>query len=72
MNGDGSSQKRLTVQGKSYAGALSPDGTRIAYDSASSPDKRRNYQIYTMNVDGSNQVNITKTGGDDKAPSWSR
>ena len=60
MNGDGSSQKRLTVQGKSYAGALSPDGTRIAYDSASSPDKRRNYQIYAMNVDGSDQVNITR------------
>ncbi|MCL5961327.1 MAG: hypothetical protein M1358_18795, partial [Chloroflexi bacterium] len=71
MNGDGSSQKRLTVQGKSYGGALSPDGTRVAYDSASSADKKRNYQIHTMNVDGSDVKRLTNNQSEDWYPSWS-
>ena len=30
-----------------------------------------NYQVYSMNADGSNQVNLTNTSSSDGEPSWS-
>ena len=68
MNPDGSGATRLHVYGSDPD--LSPDGTKIVYCSL-----RDNIysQIYTMNVDGSDQKRITtiKTG-DACGPVWSR
>jgi Tol biopolymer transport system component len=71
MNTDGTNQKRLTVEGRSYAGTLSPDGTKIVYDSASSWDKKSNYQIYVMNVDGTGVQRLTTRQSEDWYPAWS-
>jgi Tol biopolymer transport system component len=45
----------------------SPDGTKIAF-------KRTSYgngEIYVMDADGSNQINLTNNPADDSMPSWS-
>jgi len=57
MNADGSSQTRLTLDNEwNYDATWSPDGTRIAYTHGSTiPD------IFAMNADGSNPVNLTNT-----------
>jgi hypothetical protein len=45
----------------------SHDGAKIAFVS----HRDGNDEIYTMNTDGSDQLRITSSGGDDRAPSWS-
>lgn len=45
---------------------ISPDGTRIAFAS----NRTGNYEIYVMNIDGSNVTQITDTPGDEYQPSW--
>ena len=46
----------------------SPDGTKIAFSS----DRDYNGEIYIMDIDGSNQKNITNTSNfDESDPSWS-
>ena len=46
--------------------AWSPDGTKIAYVSTG----RTGYEIFVMNADGSNPVQLTNNG-DDEQPAWS-
>jgi hypothetical protein len=48
------------------APAWSPDGTKIAFES----DRGGAFEIYVMNADGSNPVQITSTGGSFR-PAWS-
>ena len=43
-----------------------PDGTKIAFTS----DRDGDYEIYSMNADGTNQVNLTNNAGHDGDPSW--
>ena len=69
MNADGTHQVQLTKppvinQDPSW----SPDG-RIAFVSG----RDRNYEIYTMNPDGSDQTRLTSnvTGQPDEYPAWS-
>jgi len=38
----------------------------IAFES----DRDGNYEIYIMNADGTNQVNLTNNPADDEEPSW--
>jgi Tol biopolymer transport system component len=47
--------------------AWSPDGTRIAFTSTRSGD----YEIWTVDADGTNPVNVTEFPGMDWGPSWS-
>ncbi len=60
--------KRLTNNNaKDTRPSWSPDGTKIAFAS----DRDGNLEIYMMDADGSNQVNLTRNPADDAAPSWS-
>lgn len=71
MNADGSDVVRLTDAAEPAVGgwgpAWSPDGTKIAF--TSSDDSGLN--VWLMNPDGSNQVNLTVwPAGPDQRPSW--
>ena len=50
-----------------YFPSWSPDGTKIAFGT----DRDGNYEIYVMNVDGSNLINLTNNAATDYYPSWS-
>lgn len=45
----------------------SPDGQHIAFEA----DEKGNFEIYSMNVDGSGRRNLTQNGANDSSPSWS-
>ena len=52
---------------KAGEGYFSPDGTQIAFQS----NRTGNRDIYLMNADGSNQIQLTRNRADDRWPSWS-
>jgi Tol biopolymer transport system component len=80
---DGSSQTRLTHTYGSCRGSgifispwwplvWSPSGDRIAFVGALRiKNKPGNYEIYTINADGSNTRNLTNSDGYDRWPVWS-
>ena len=47
--------------------ARSPDGTKVAFSSI----RDRNLEIYVMDADGGNPVNLTRDDAFDSAPAWS-
>ncbi len=70
MNADGTEQTELTqISSSTYLWhadrslSWSPDGRKIAFDSE--------YEIFTINVDGSNRTNLTNNPARDFAPAWS-
>jgi TolB protein len=69
MQVDGSRPRQLTcdLSVKDQVPDWSPDGTRIAFESGSSPAGR----IFVMNADGSNQRKLTTGPGDDFGTAWS-
>ncbi len=73
MNADGSNQTGpLTTQGSNtFMGDWSPDGSKLVFQS----NRDGNFEVYVMNADGSNPVNLTNnaTAGlnNDSQPSWS-
>jgi TolB protein len=69
MNGDGSSQTRLTDDSADDAWpVLSPDGTKVAFVS----DRTGNRELYEMSSDGSDVVQLTNTPGvAEDNPGWS-
>ena len=79
MNADGSNPTRLTFgsdnSNSSDLPKWSPDGTRIAYQhqiyTESGGNATAQYEIYVMNADGSNQVNLTNSAENENAQSWS-
>jgi mannan endo-1,4-beta-mannosidase len=68
MDPNGSNAVRLTTNTTIDTDpALSPDGTRIAFQSTRDGD----YEIFVMNVDGSGVVQLTTNTAIDQSPAWS-
>ncbi len=68
MNPDGSNVLQLTNNPEDeWGAALSPDGTRIAYQKEIGDQS----EIYVMAVDGSGQARLTNDASYDASPSWS-
>jgi Tol biopolymer transport system component len=66
INTNGTGRRELTHDSASnWLPAWSPDGTHLAYAS----DTTGSFQVYTMRADGTNNTQLTTTGGTD--PSWS-
>jgi len=75
MNLDGSGQKRLTFDPRTDGGParFSPDGTKIAFarSGATEGPDYYNFDIYTMNADGSDVKQLTTDKEYDAGPVWS-
>jgi Tol biopolymer transport system component len=74
MNYDGSGLTNLTNTSnrQDYAGAWSPDSSRIAYVSNSHGDHRSDpVEVYVMNADGSAKTRLTYSGVGNDGPRWS-
>jgi TolB protein len=57
---------RLTSEGRNEQPTWSPDGRHIAFQS----NRTGRWEIWAMHIDGSEQRQITRSGG--RAPSWAR
>jgi len=76
MNLDGSDETQLTSN-TTYDIAQarwSPDDTKIIYASNEGIDNNKtpNFDIWIMNVDGTNKTQLTTNGSHDDAPCWDR
>lgn len=69
MKTDGTEPRNLTADPMSndYSPAWSPDGTKIAFSS----ERLGNTEIYVMDADGENLVQLTRHRATDDSPSWS-
>jgi hypothetical protein len=70
INADGSNQRTLTTVNPAYPSrgidlglSWSPDGGKIAFNSL--------WDIFTINIDGSNLVNLTNNPVEEGEPAWS-
>lgn len=66
INVDGTDATEITSSGVYYNPEYSPDGTKIIATFDSTDD-----EIYSMDADGSNVVNLTNNGVEDRDPTWS-
>src|SRR5262249_30813434 len=67
VNMDGQDRKYLTQSAINKWPAYSPDGKQIAFGSS----RDGNFEIYTMNADGTNARRLTHSHGLDMRPCWS-
>jgi TolB protein len=65
MDADGGDQHWIGVEG--LAAKWSPDGSRFIYTS----NRSGNYEIYTSNIDGTNERQWTNTSANESFPTWS-
>ncbi|NQT25207.1 PD40 domain-containing protein [candidate division KSB1 bacterium] len=70
MNSDGSNKTRLTYGGMEANPKISPDGSQILFQSYGY-DYYGNWKIFTMDVDGQNQVQLTDSFSSDHFPQYS-
>jgi TolB protein len=68
MNADGTGVLQLTDRPNTVDEdpVWSPDGSQIAFQS----DRDRNFEIYVMNADGSNQRRLTNSAAGEYWPAW--
>ena len=75
MNANGSAVTRLTYNpAEDFSPAWSPDGTRIAFESDSDVaggNPERDMEIWLMDADGSDPIQITHNALHDEGPAWS-
>ncbi|MDD5699706.1 MAG: DUF5050 domain-containing protein [Candidatus Nanoarchaeia archaeon] len=75
MDSDGSNRTRITYNDLNEGNPVwSPDGNRMAYcmnKDWNSSNFGWNYEIYTMDIDGTDQTNLTNDIADDRSPAWS-
>jgi TolB protein len=78
MNPDGSHQRPLLGSSARSGHAIwdtlpawSPDGTRLAFQSNRDNDSFQNFDIYTINADGSDLRRLTRSRGYDGMAAWS-
>ena len=76
MNSDGTNLTNLTNHPARDGGAAwSPDGKQIAFSSNRDEDGEKdpdaNKDIYVMNADGTNPINLTNHPARDSGPAWS-
>jgi Tol biopolymer transport system component len=69
VNPDGSNLRRIRMDMWVEYPAWSPDGARIAF--MGGPNGPSEYDIWVMDVDGSNPVQLTDSLGPDGWPAWS-
>lgn len=69
INTDGTNMNQLTTTGDDEYPAFSPDGSKIVFTSYRNSGEWG--EIYVMDVDGSNQTNLTNSPGDDARPRFS-
>jgi Tol biopolymer transport system component len=73
MNADGSNQvgPLTDTRNNTFMGDWSPDGTQLVFQSS----RDGNFEVYKMNADGSEQVNLTNNAtpgrNNDSQPAWS-
>jgi CxxC motif-containing protein (DUF1111 family) len=67
VNNDGTNPNDMTISGADSQPTWSPDGTKIAFTST----RTGRAQIFVMNQDGTNQVNISNSNFDDTMPTYS-
>ena len=75
MNADGTNQTQLTFLTlfSNFAGrpSFNHNGTRIAFESQRGDLNVSNWDIYSINADGSNEIRLTTATGQDQSPSYS-
>ncbi len=74
VNADGTDLRSLNTLSNSGSPSVSPDGKTIAFSTDRDDhhtDGPGTSDIWTMNIDGSNQTRITTHSGDDLTPDWS-
>ncbi len=77
MDVDGGNPRKLTNHTAGDGNPdWSPDGRHIAFHSERNRDwefdiKRKNLEIYVMNTDGTNFINLTNHPAEDRQPDWS-
>ena len=75
MDADGSNQTQLTflTASSNFAtnASFNQDGTRIAFESQRGDLNANNWDIYSINADGSNETRLTTATGRDRKPSYS-
>ncbi len=75
VNADGSNLRSLNTLSNSGGPSVSPDGRTIAFATDRSDHHRDSTgisEIWVMNLDGSNQMRLTTSSGNDSQPAWSR